>query len=148
MGIAHCSQSFLARASPVQPDKPPALCREGPAEFWSQELKDLLQLHPSRPSSITPLGALWSEATVHHHPLPAARGRGWLAFVLIRITDFSGAWSLRSIHLFCSHILPCNTLLSFPHPSLLAISSLSLAGYFLPLPLNQRGFFPLPQRSL
>lgn len=139
MAIAHCSQSLLARASPVQPDEAPALCRRGPAELWSQELKNLLQLHPSRTLSTTPSGALWSEATVH--PLPTPRGV-WLAFVLIHNTDFTGAWSLRAIHLFCSQVLLGNTLLGFPHPSLLAISSLSLAGHFLPLPLNQRVVFP------
>lgn len=139
MGIAHCPQSLLA---PVQPDKPPALCRRGSAGFCSQELKNLLQLHPSRTSSITPLRALWSEVTVHPHPLPTARRQVWLDFILIHITNFSGAWSLRAIHLFCSQVLLGNTLLGFPHPSLLAISSLSLAGHFLSLPLNQRVFFP------
>lgn len=48
----------------------------------------------------------------------------------------------------CSQVLLCNTLLGFPHPSLLAISSLSLAGHFLPLPLNQRGFFSHSSKEL
>lgn len=140
--LAHCSQSLLAQASPMQPDKPPALCRWGPDEFWSQELKNLLQLHPSRMSSITPLGALWSEATVHKHPFLTARRRVWLAFVLIHITDFSGAWSLRAIHLFCSQVLLSNTLLGFPHPSLPDISSLSFAGHFLPMAFESEGISP------
>lgn len=57
-------------------------------------------------------------------------------------TDFSRAWSPRAIPLLCSQVLLSSTLLGFPHPSLPAISSLSLAGHFLFMPLNQRGFFP------
>lgn len=146
-GIAHCSHSFLARAAPMQPDKPPVLCREGPAKICFQEPKNQLQLRPLRTPSITHPGALWSEATARHHPLPATRSRVWLAFVLTHITDFSGAWSPRAIHLFCSQVLLSSTLLGFLHPSLLAISSLSLAGHFLPMPLNRRGFFP-PSKEL
>ena len=89
MGVAHCSQSFLARAAPMQPDRPPVLRMEGPAEFCFQELKNQLWLCPSRTPSITHPGALRSEATARHHPLPTTRSRVWLAFVLTHITKTS-----------------------------------------------------------
>ena len=89
MGVAHCSQSFLARAAPMQPDKPPVLRMEGPAEFCFQELKNQLWLCPLRTPSITHPGALQSEATARHHPLPTTWSRVWLAFVLTHITKTS-----------------------------------------------------------
>jgi len=88
-GVAHCSRSFLARAALMQPDKPPLLHKEGPEEFCFQEPKNPLRLHPSRTPSITHPGALQSEATARHHPLPATQSQVWLAFVLTHITQTS-----------------------------------------------------------
>lgn len=147
MGIAHCSQSLLARASPVRPDKPPVLCRRGPAEFKSQELKTLLQLHPSRTSSITLLGALWSEATVHPHPLPTARRRVWLAFVLStsQTSVEPGHWgpfisfALRSCSAIPYWAFPIHHCWQFHLCPLLGISSRCLW---------IRGFFPHSSKEL
>lgn len=141
MGIAHRSQSLLAQASPRQPDKPPALCRRGPAEFWCQELKNPLQLHPARTSPITPLGALWSAATVHHHPLPTAR-RSVAAFC--SYPHHRLQWSL--VTEGRSSLLLSGPAQQYPpglSPSIITeTSSLALAGHILPFPLNQRGFSP------
>lgn len=148
MGIAHCSQSFLALTPTNAAKQATCPLQGGPAEFWSQELKNLLQLHPSRPATITPLGALWSGATVQHHPLPTARRRVWLAFVVIHITDFSGAWSLRAIHLFALRSCSAIPYWVFPIHHYWPFHLCPLLGTSSPCLWIRGDFFPIPQRSL
>lgn len=130
----------------MQPAKLPVLSREEPAEFSFQELKNLLWLHPSRTPSITHPGAPLSEATAHHRPLPATQNRVGLAFVLTHITRLSAGPGQRGP--FISFALrSCSAV---PSRAFLIHHSwqfhLSLAGHFLPVPLNWS--FSSPSKEL
>lgn len=96
--------------------------------------------HP--PRSSTAWGSSTSPSPPHYAQLSAARFCSYPHH-----KDFGGPWSLRAIHLFLlSSLAQQYPLLGFPHPSLPAISSLSLAGHFHPMPLNWR--FSSPSKEL
>lgn len=94
------------------------------------------------PWSSTAWGSSTSPSLPHYTQLSAARFCSYPHH-----KDFGGPWSLRAIHLFLLSTLARQyPLLGFPHPLLLAISSLSLAGHFRPMPLNWR--FSPPSKEL